>query len=227
MNDSMSSKFVMYGSREAMESGAEHIKDQIEAIEKAIEDQPSYAFDLASTIIESICLNILEKRSISHDKTNSLPSLVKKITKNIPCLLEEGEGVPEAEASLKKTLGGLTRTVHGICELRNKFGFASHGSSGPRPEIEATQAYLVAEAADAIVGFLYRMHRQDQDQDHSRPLEYGHNPSFNAEIDEIHGSITICDTKFNPSEILFNLEQDTYRIHLAEFLNSSDEEASE
>ncbi|MDT9120715.1 abortive infection family protein, partial [Escherichia coli] len=37
--------------------------------------------------------------------------------------------------SLKRTLGGLSTAIQGICELRNQCGFASHGSDKARPPI--------------------------------------------------------------------------------------------
>ena len=82
--------------------------------------------------------------------------------------------------SLAQTLNGLHTAIQGICELRNQCGFASHGSGNPRPVMESVQAFLAAEAADAIVGFLHRVHRQDRTPPPSLRAMYDEHPAFNA-----------------------------------------------
>lgn len=83
--------------------------------------------------------------------------------------------------------------------------------------MEPVQALLAAEAADTIVGFLYRVHRQDRMPPPAPRLDYDANPDFNAYVDENHDPIRIFDSQFRPSEVLFQLEPQTYRIYLADF----------
>ena len=47
------------------------------------------------------------------------------------------------------------------------------------------------------------------------------NPAFNDSMDETHGMIRIFEVEFRPSEVLFQMEPESYRVYLAEF----DEEA--
>src|SRR5207249_2667454 len=115
----------------------------------------------------------------------------------------------------------------GICELRNHCGFASHGSGNPRPAMESVQALLAAEAADTIVGFIHRMHRQNRTPPPSPRALYEDNVEFNESVDESHGMIRIFDSEFRPSEVLFQLEPETYRVYLAEFDGEKTEEAPE
>ena len=41
--------------------------------------------------------------------------------------------------------------------------------------------------------------------------------AFNDAVDEAHGSIQIYEAEFHPSEVLFQMEPETYRVYLAEF----------
>ena len=77
---------------------------------------------------------------------------------------------------------------------------------------------MVAEAADAIVGFLYRIHRQDR----ARPVTYDENADFNNSIDDVHDIVRILDVEFRPSEILFEMDPEAYRIHLVEHSEQSE-----
>ena len=67
-----------------------------------------------------------------------------------------------ARESVKKVLGGLTSALVAICELRNAHGFAFHGSAAERSAMESIEAMLAAQAAAAIVGFLYSDHTRDR-----------------------------------------------------------------
>jgi Abortive infection C-terminus len=88
-------------------------------------------------------------------RRNSLDRLSGRFTeeeKSMLFLLPELSGAAEVRQSLTKTLNGLHTAVQGICELRNRCGFASHGSGNPRPAMASVQALLAAQAADAIIG---------------------------------------------------------------------------
>ena len=155
--------FVMRGAREAMAGGFAHIEEQVKGIEWAVAENPCLAFDLSKTLIESICRTILTERDINFSRKDDLLRLFRKVKQHLPFLPPDASHVVEIRRSLDQTLNGLHTAIQGICELRNKCGYASHGSSEPQPSIESVQAFLAAEAADTIVGFLHRIHRQDRE----------------------------------------------------------------
>src|ERR1700719_1064455 len=215
--------FVMHGARTAMASGLIHIEEQVKGIELAVSDNPGLAFDLAKTVIESACRTILTERSIGFDPDDELPKLFKTVTMNLPFLPASASGSREVRDSLDRTLGGLRAAVQGVCELRNACGFASHGSDSPRPAMETVQAILAAETADAIVGFLYRVHRQDHISGTTRKLRYADNSEFNEYVDEMHNPVRIFDEEFQASRVLFELAPDPYRLYLADYGPESDD----
>jgi hypothetical protein len=209
--------FFMHSTREAMSLGLFHIEKQVIALERAVLEEPGLAFDLAKTLIESACRTILTQRGIASDPGDDLPKLFKDVTQNLSFLPPLARGEASARRSLVQTLRGLSSAVQGVCELRNACGFASHGSDGPRPVMESAQALLAASAADTIIGFLHRIHRQDQASPVVPIVGYDENGSFNDSVDETHGVIRIFDSEFWPSEVLFRMEPESYRIYLAEF----------
>lgn len=217
MRDSVTLPFVMYGARSAAAGGMPYIRKQVEAIEQAVNENPGLAFDLARTIIESVCKTVLTERAIAFDKTQDLPGLFKVVTRSLPFLPPSATAEAELRKSLARTLSGLHTTVIGICELRNRLGFASHGVGAPRAELEPIQAVLAAAAADAIVGFVHRVHVQDRELSPSPSLEYGANPKFNDHVDELHAAIRVFEAEFKPSEVLFQMEPESYRVYLSEF----------
>jgi hypothetical protein len=215
--------FVMHGARDAMVAGLAHLERQISAIESAVVENPALAFDLAKTLIESVCKAVLDQRSTPYEQTDDLPRLFRTATTILPFLPPTASSSKEVRDSLNKTLGALNTAVQGICELRNQCGFASHGSGGPRPAMEAVQALLAAEAADAIVGFLHRVHRQDRAPPAAHTSRFEDHAAFNDALDDEVGAIQIREVSFRASEVLFQMEPETYRIYLADFGNAAEQ----
>ena len=217
--------FVMHGARDAMAGGLAHIERQIIAIESAVVEEPALAFDLAKTLIEAVCKAVLDQRTVSYTNDDDLPKLFRSATQNLPFLPPTASDAAKVRESLKKTLGGLSGAIQGICELRNECGFASHGSGDARPVMESVQALLAAEAADAVVGFLHRVHRQDRAPRPTLALGFDDNGAFNDHVDETYGPVRVFEVEFRASEVLFRMEPETYRIYLAEF-DGSDADAA-
>lgn len=217
MAEATTSFFVMHGARDAVACGLVHIAQQVHALELAVAENPGLAFDLARTLVESVCRAVLGDRSIAFDEADDLPKLFKTASNHLPFLPASASDAGETRKSLARTLNGLSTAIQGICELRNRCGFASHGSGMPRPAMESVQALLAAEAADTIVGFLHRVHRQDRTPALSPRALYDSNRPFNDSVDETHGPIRILETEFRASEVLYQMEPETYRIYAAEF----------
>ncbi len=227
MPQAASVPLVMYGARAAMAAGLVHIEEQVNGIERAVAENPGLAFDLAKTLIESACKAILTERGVGYAATDDLPKLFKEASRVLPFLPAEASDASKTRKSLAQTLSGLSTAVQGVCELRNACGFASHGSDGPRPVMEEVQAALAAATADAIVGFLHRVHTQDRTPPSDPAADFDGNPAFNDHVDGAHDEIRIFESLFRPSEVLFRMEPQTYRIYLAEFVPEEDHDATE
>lgn len=211
------SPFVMHGARDALAAGLAHIEEQVRSIEQAVVENPALAFDLARTLVETVCRTILTERKVTYSEDDDLPKLFKIASNNLPFLPPTASSEAEVRRSLGQTLNGLSTAIQGICELRNRCGFASHGSDQPRPALETAQALMAAEAADTIVGFRHRVHRQDRTPPPSPRALYEENQAFNDSVDETYGPIRISDSEFRASEVLFQMEPESYRIYAAEF----------
>ena len=90
--------------------------------------------------------------------------------------------------------------------------------------MEGVQAMLAGQAADAIIGFLYRVHQQDLSRPRFVPLEYDDNLDFNDGIDDQSEPVQILALPpYRPSEALFNVDREAYRDLLTNF--NAEEEA--
>ncbi|MFN3626064.1 MAG: hypothetical protein ACK4TP_18675, partial [Hyphomicrobium sp.] len=82
MSEAAPTPFTMHGAREAMANGLAHIEEQVSALERAVIENPGLAFDLAKTLIESLCRRVLDDRGIAHSRTDDLPALFNKVKRS-------------------------------------------------------------------------------------------------------------------------------------------------
>ena len=217
MNESLS-VFAMRGSRKAVSQGLQHIEAQVTAIEDAVTSNPGLAFDLAKTLVESVCRTILTERGGAWAERDDLPRLFQEVRNILPVLPPHESQESEVRQSIYQTVNGLYSAVQGIAELRNKLGFASHGSDSHRPSMGVAHAEMAAQAADTIVGFLYDVHRQDSATASSTDSPFTSDSDFDEYLDGEYQAVNILGIEFLPSEILFEIEPESYRALLEEFL---------
>jgi hypothetical protein len=217
MADAATAPFLMHGAREVLGESAVHIEQQIVALEEAVGTNSGLVFDLARTLLESACKMVLTDRACEYEDGWDLPKLLKETVSRLRLVPDGLDGAPGAEASLRKTVGGLQTVIQGICELRNTHGFASHGKDASFQQLEAVQALLVARAADAIVSFLFRVHRGYPATAPSKRLTYLDHADFNEHVDEANQPVRIFDLSYRPSEVLFQVDAQAYGEYLAGF----------
>lgn len=220
MPNSPDAKFQMVGARAAILSGpvAETIEKTIEAIENAIERVPDFAFDLSKTLIESVCKTVLADIGQPADPNWECPKLLKETTNRLPMLPRNHPDATKARGSVEKTIRGLLQTVQGLCELRNSYGIASHGRDGVAARLEVLQATLAAQAADTVVSFLYRIHRDGLSESPGERVYYEDHREFNEAFDRENGISDLADLNLSPSLVLFFADQESYKGALIDFL---------
>ena len=196
----------------------EIIAQQVYAIEDAIEHVPDFAFDLAKTLVESVCKTILEDIGHPAEPAWDAPKIMRETTTYLAILPPGHPNAAKARDSIKKTLNGLHTTMQGLCELRNDYGLSSHGRDGFSARLDLRQATLAAQAADTIVSFLYRIHRDALMQTPGARVYYEDHDDFNKAFDLENETFRLGNLEFLPSRVLFHVDREAYRAALYEHL---------
>jgi hypothetical protein len=214
-------RFQMVGTRAAVLDGpiAEAIEQQIHAIENALESVPDFAFDLSKTLVESVCKTVLADIGQPADPNWAAPKLLKETTTRLALLPRNHPDPTRARDSVEKTIRGLLQTIQGLCELRN----ASHGRDGFSARLDLRQATLAAQAADTIVSFLYRIHRDALMQSPGARVYYEDHADFNDAFDRDNETIRLGDVELLPSRVLFQGDREAYKAALNEYLAEQNE----
>jgi len=217
--------FQMVGARAAVLDGpiAESIEQQIHAIENALESVPDFAFDLSKTLVESVCKTVLADIGQPAEANWDAPRLLKETTSRLSLLPRNHPSPAKARESVKRTIRGLLQTIQGLCELRNNYGMASHGRDGFSARLDLRQATLAAQAADTIVSFLYRIHRDALMQTPGARVYYEDHKDFNETFDRDNEVIRIGDLELLASRVLFDGDREAYKAALNDFIADRDD----
>ena len=86
MAEALTTRFAMHGARDAIASGLVHIEQQVRSLEQAVVETPGLAFDLAKTLVESVCRTVLSERAIAYSHDDDLPKLFRTATNSLPFL---------------------------------------------------------------------------------------------------------------------------------------------
>lgn len=210
----------MVGARAAVLDGpiAEAIELQIHAIENALESVPDFAFDLSKTLVESVCKTVLADIGQPADPNWDAPKLLKETASRLSLLPRNHPDPTKARDAVEKTIRGLIQTIQGLCELRNGYGMASHGRDGFSARLDIRQATLAAQAADTIVSFLYRIHRDALMQAPGARVYYEDHATFNEAFDRDNETVRLGDVGLLPSRVLFHGDREAYKVALNEYL---------
>ena len=220
MAEFSTSRFQMVGVRSAILEGpiAESIEQQIEAIENALESVPDFAFDLSKTLVESVCKTVLVDIGQPTNPKWNTPKLVKETTNHLNLLPRSHPEPAKARGAVEDTVRGMAQTIQGLCQLRNNYGMASHGRDAFSARLDLRQATLAAQAADTIVSFLYRIHRDARSQSPGERVHYEDHADFNEEFDRSHEPVRLGEVELLPSQVLFSGDREAYKEALNEFI---------
>lgn len=218
MTEAAPRSFAMTGAREVLElaGGALHIEQQVRAIERAIAGEPHLAFDLARALVEAMCKTILGDRRVPCDGLG-MRDLLGKTYGALQVVPEAVADRVRTVEALKRSIERLDDLIQCLTELRKEEGLASHGRDGFTASLEAMHAELAARAADAVVAFLYKVHRAAWSTPRPKRETYQDRADFNDWFDEQQEPISILGVLYRPSEVLFLVDHQAYRAALVEY----------
>ena len=95
---------------------------------------------------------------------------------------------------------------------------ASHGRDVFSARLDLRQATLAAQAADTIVSFLYRIHRDALMQTPGARVYYQDHADFNRAFDRDNEPIQLGGVVLVPSRVLFDGDREAYKAALNDSL---------
>lgn len=213
--------FTLHGTREIIDNtdAIPVIEELVDNLESAVDSGSTIAFDLAKSLIDSICKTILNDRGIEINQRWDTPQLFRETLNNLNFIPAGHPNARQFQERMTTTMRGLQQTVQGLCELRNQDGIVAHGADGYQDLDFSFQTKLAARASDAILPFIFCAHKQLPFDLQSGRIYYRDYPEFNENLDDTYGTIQLEGQEFLPSWTIFTADKDhkTYRELLIEY----------
>lgn len=221
MADSESDTLVLLPAcRELFEAHPEsaRIREQVEALERAMPDSPGEVVSFCRVIIETTCKTILTDREIPVRDAWEPQKLVSETLKCLDFgLNEDGSVDATLQDGAKKLVRGLYQIVQGIVEIRNVHGSAAHGADAYSPLLDARYAEILVRATDAVVGLLFKTHLGPGERDPLMRFQYGDHGDFDEFIDDNFGPFEVLEVPVIASAALYWTDREAYRAALVQF----------
>ena len=137
-----------------------YVKGKIQLMNSYVQKAPHLAIGTAKELIETCCKAILVNRSVVIDKGWEILKLVKE-TNKVMNFDSGGVNDNDLKQSINLILGGLANVVHGITELRNKFG-SGHGHEPNFKELDEVYIRLAVSASTEFVSFYLKIFKSQK-----------------------------------------------------------------
>ncbi len=213
--------FRLNACRELMDlhPGSLRIEQQVKAIEASFPNDPGTMVVFCRSIIETTCKTILSDRSVEIGANPTFSSLLAR-TRQVLGLEKPRSGDTDAETrkNLGMVTGGIGQIVEGLGNLRNSDGSFAHGADAYAPLFDGEYAEILARAADAVVGFLFKSHLTQSSEDPHHRVSFGSYPDFDDIVDNDNDAITVFEAPIRPSEALYHCEPLMYDNELRRYI---------
>ena len=132
------------------------LRDEIDRLTRAADEDPALAVGTAKEMVETICKTILQDREVPH-QGEDLPQLVRITAKELSLVPENIPDHAKGSEVIRRMLSSLNQISQGIAELRNLYG-TGHGREGRFTGIQPRHAKLAIGAAATLGTFLMETH---------------------------------------------------------------------
>jgi len=137
---------------------APHLREQIERMRAAADDDPSLAIGTAKELVETVCKTILRERSIPTSANPEIPELIKATREALRLMPDQIPANAKAADTIRRLLSNLGTIAQNLAEIRRDYG-TGHGRDGKAKGLEPRHARLAVNSAVALVTFLIETHQ--------------------------------------------------------------------
>lgn len=124
----------------------DYVSKQWAKLSERLCNDPAGAITSARSLLESVCLHVLDRLGKKEEYAGDLPTLYRAAGEALQLAAKK-----EDDQAIRQILGSCSGIAQGVAALRNQFGDA-HGRLGP--DAEKRLAHLAANAVGALCTFL-------------------------------------------------------------------------
>jgi hypothetical protein len=184
-------------------------------IEQSIETNASLCIETCKSLIEGICKTILTNKNTTYKQSDSFQSLVRRTIDSITLSHNRSEKICE----LSRRIASVSQL---IAEIRNEYGFVSHGQDVKSRTIDTSLSLLTYKITDVLSGFILHYYIKYNKPKSGSRIHYEDCRMFNEYFDDAN-PLTIGSLTLSASEALYQQDYQAYREEYLYYLETKDE----
>jgi hypothetical protein len=139
------------------------LRQQIDRIRDAIEEDPDLAIGTAKELLETTCQSILADYGVTADSGWDVTRLVKQTRSVLKLVPEDIPDSARGADTVRRLLSNLGQVSQGLAELRNLYG-TGHGKHGRFKGLTPRHARLAVGCATTLASFLFETHESRKER---------------------------------------------------------------
>lgn len=196
---------------EAHPDRAEPLRIHIEALERSIESQPAFCLQSVRTLFEAAHATIGPHLGITFGKDDQFHQRTRTLLNAMDFSVVDHPEAVKINETITRLLGNINGAAHALAELSN-IPNMRHGGSLDWGTLQRQHALMLGGLCDSLVAFLFDVawSRATPDGAAGDKPAYDDHDAFNAYLDDEYDPVEIAGATFDPSYVLFHLDETTY-----------------
>lgn len=190
---------------------AEPLRIHIEALERSIESQPAFCLQSVRTLFEAAHTTIAPRLGVDFGKKSGFPDRMRGVIAAMDFSVADHPNAGDINEQIRALTTGIDDIAVALAKLSN-IPNMRHGGSLDWGTLQRQHALMLGGLCDSLVSFLFDVawSRATPEGDAEPRAEYGDHDAFNAWLDEEYEPIQIESATFDPSYVLFRLDETAY-----------------
>lgn len=196
---------------EAHPDRAEPLRIHIEALERSIESQPAFCLQSVRTLFEAAHATIGPHLGVDFGKKTGFPDRMKEIIGALDFSIKDHPNAAEINEQITALTTGIMDVSWALSRLSN-IPNMRHGGSLDWGTLQRQHALMLGGLCDSLVAFLFDVawSRATPDGAAADKPAYDDHDAFNAYLDDEYDPVEIAGATFDPSYVLFHLDETAY-----------------
>lgn len=190
---------------------AEPLRIHVEALERSIEIQPAFCLQSVRTLFEAAHATIGPHLGVTFGKEEQFHQRTRTLLNAMDFSVADHPENAKINETITKLLGNINGAAHALAELSN-IPNMRHGGSLDWGTLQRQHALMLGGLCDSLVAFLFDVawsRATSEDTAGNKP-DYGDHYAFNAYLDVEYDRVEIAGATFDPSYVLFHLDETAY-----------------
>ena len=190
---------------------AEPLRIHVEALERSIEVQPAFCLQSVRTLFEAAHATIGPRLGVAFGKEDNFQQRTRALLNAMDFSVADHPDTVKINDTITRLLGSINGAALALAELSN-IPNMRHGGSLDWGTLQRQHALMLGGLCDSLVAFLFDVawsRAMPEDATGHQP-EYGDYDAFNAYLNLEYDPVEIADAIFDPSYVLFHLDETAY-----------------